>query len=72
MESEEARSLEEEILKVVSSEKLEELIREKGEQFHGLLTREAALFAISKEMKVAARRNQSACPSSPSLQSAQQ
>ncbi len=54
MESEEARSLEEEILKVVSSEKLEELIREKGEQFHGLLTREAALFAISKEMKVAA------------------
>lgn len=39
-----------ELLKRMSGEALEQKIREKEEQFHGLLTREAALFSISKEI----------------------
>lgn len=41
-----------ELLKRMSGEALEQKIREKEEQFHGLLTREAALFSISKELNV--------------------
>jgi hypothetical protein len=52
MESEETKLLKAELLKNVSEEKLEKLVSEKESQFHGLLTREAALFAVSREMKV--------------------
>ncbi len=54
MEPDESKALKEELLKQMDEGKLEELIREKEEKFHGLLTREAALFAISKEMNLQA------------------
>ena len=54
MEPEESRALREELLKQLGEGKLEELVREKEEKFHGLLTREAAMFAISKEMNLQA------------------
>ncbi len=52
MESDEAKAIRAELLKSIDGEKLESLIREKEEKFHGLLTREAALFAVSKELNI--------------------
>lgn len=47
-----AGALREELSKRLGEEKLQSLIREKEEAFHGLLSQEAAILAISKEMRV--------------------
>ncbi|MFH1470466.1 MAG: hypothetical protein ABIF01_01850 [Candidatus Micrarchaeota archaeon] len=52
MSPEESKALTEELQKQVGEQRLEELIQEKEEKFHGLLTREAAIYAISKEMNI--------------------
>ncbi len=41
-----------ELLKQIPEEKLESLIKEKSERFHGLLTKEAVLFSISKDLGI--------------------
>ncbi|MFH1447243.1 MAG: hypothetical protein ABIG39_00105 [Candidatus Micrarchaeota archaeon] len=41
------------ILKKVPEDQLESMVREKQKQFHGLLTKEAALYAISSELGIA-------------------